>query len=81
MEMPETRYATASDGSNLAYQTFGEGDIDLLWVPGFASQLEVCWEYAPFARFLRRLSTFSRVIWFDKRGTGLSDRGAQVASI
>jgi class 3 adenylate cyclase len=72
--IPETRYAKSSDGTYLAYQEFGRGDQDLLWVPGFATHLEVFWEYPPAARFLRRLATFARVIWFDKRGTGLSDR-------
>ena len=65
--IPQTRYTKTSDGTYLAYQEFGEGDQDLLWVPGFATHLEVFWEYPPAARFLRRLATFSRVIWFDKR--------------
>ena len=69
--IPPTRYAKASDGTYLAYQEFGEGDQDLLWVPGFATHLEVFWEYPPVARFLRRLGTLGRVIWFDKRGTGM----------
>jgi alpha-beta hydrolase superfamily lysophospholipase len=79
--IPQTRYTKASDGTNLAYQEFGEGDQDLLWVPGFATHLEVFWEYPPAARFLRRLATFPRVIWFDKRGTGLSDRVGRLPDI
>ena len=79
--IPQTRYAKASDGTYLAYQEFGEGDLDLLWVPGFATHLEVFWEYPPAARFLRRLATFARVIWFDKRGTGLSDRVGRLPDI
>ena len=79
--IPQTRYTKASDGTYLAYQEFGEGEQDLLWVPGFATHLEVFWEYPPAARFLRRLATFSRVIWFDKRGTGLSDRVGRLPDI
>jgi class 3 adenylate cyclase len=79
--IPQTRYTKASDGTYLAYQEFGEGDQDLLWVPGFATHLEVFWEYPPAARFLRRLATFCRVIWFDKRGTGLSDRVGRLPDI
>jgi class 3 adenylate cyclase len=79
--IPETRYAKSSDGTYLAYQAFGEGDRDLLWVPGFATHLEVFWEYPPAARFLRRLATFARVIWFDRRGTGLSDRVSRLPDL
>ncbi|HEX6581187.1 MAG TPA: adenylate/guanylate cyclase domain-containing protein [Actinomycetota bacterium] len=79
--IPQTRYTKASDGTYLAYQAFGEGDQDLLWVPGAATHLEVFWEYPPAARFLRRLATFARVIWFDKRGTGLSDRVSRLPGL
>ena len=79
--IPETRYAKSSDGTYLAYQEFGEGDQDLLWVPGGATHLEVFWEYPPAARFLRGLATFARVIWFDKRGTGLSDRVSRLPGL
>jgi class 3 adenylate cyclase/pimeloyl-ACP methyl ester carboxylesterase len=79
--IPQTRYTKASDGTYLAYQEFGEGDQDLLWVPGFATHLEMSWEYPPVARFLRRLATLARVIWFDKRGTGLSDRVGRLPDI
>jgi pimeloyl-ACP methyl ester carboxylesterase/DNA-binding CsgD family transcriptional regulator len=58
---------------NIAYQTFGAGVVDLVFVPGFISHLELAWEEPYLARFLRRLATFARVIFFDKRGTGLSD--------
>jgi hypothetical protein len=68
--VPETHRAVAVDGTSLAYQCFGEGGTDLLWVPGNASHLDVFWEYPPIARFLRRLGASFRVIWFDKRGTG-----------
>jgi class 3 adenylate cyclase len=79
--IPETRYAKAGDGTYLAYQAFGEGDQHLLWVPGFATHLEVFWEYPPAARFLRRLATIARVIWFDRRGTGLSDRVSRLPDL
>jgi class 3 adenylate cyclase len=70
---PETRYAKSGD-VNIAYQVVGEGPIDLVWVPGFVSHLEVGWEEPSYRRFFERLASFSRVIIFDKRGTGLSDR-------
>ena len=71
--MPETRFARA-DGADIAYQVFGDGPVDLLWVPGWISHLEVMWELAEFARFLEHLGSFARVVTFDKRGTGMSDR-------
>ena len=52
----------------------GEGDLDLLWIAGFVSNVELAWEEPLLARFLNRLARFSRLIIFDKRGTGLSDR-------
>jgi len=52
----------------------GEGDLDLLWIPGFVSNVELAWEEPMLARYLNRLARFSRLIIFDKRGTGLSDR-------
>jgi pimeloyl-ACP methyl ester carboxylesterase len=70
---PETRYAK-SDGVSIAYQVVGEGPIDLVLVPGFVSHLDLDWADARHAHFLRRLASFSRLIRFDKRGTGLSDR-------
>jgi pimeloyl-ACP methyl ester carboxylesterase len=71
--IPETRYAK-SDGVNIAYQTLGEGPIDLIIVPGWVSNLDLAWEQPAVEAFLRRLASFSRLILFDKRGTGLSDR-------
>jgi DNA-binding SARP family transcriptional activator/pimeloyl-ACP methyl ester carboxylesterase len=68
----ETRYAV-SGAVRVAYQVVGGGPRDLVVVPGFASHLELTWEYPPYERFVRRLATFARVILFDKRGTGLSD--------
>ncbi len=71
---PETRYAQAPDGVSIAYQVVGEGPRDLVWVPGWVSHLEAAWEEPTLARFFDRLASFSRLILFDKRGTGLSDR-------
>jgi pimeloyl-ACP methyl ester carboxylesterase/DNA-binding CsgD family transcriptional regulator len=71
--IPETRYANA-DGVKIAYQAFGEGPVDIVLVPGFVSHVEIAWEDPFLARFLTKLSTFTRVLFFDKRGTGLSDR-------
>lgn len=70
---PETRYARSGD-VNIAYQVVGEGPLDLVYVPGWVSNIELMWDEPGFARFLRRLASFSRLILFDKRGTGLSDR-------
>jgi pimeloyl-ACP methyl ester carboxylesterase len=70
---PETRYARSGD-LNIAYQVTGEGPRDLVYVPGWISNVEMMWEQPPMARFLERLASFSRLILFDKRGTGLSDR-------
>jgi class 3 adenylate cyclase/alpha-beta hydrolase superfamily lysophospholipase len=72
----ETRYAS-SGGVNIAYQTHGEGPLDLIFVPGFISHVEHLWEEPGLARFLDRLSSFARLILYDRRGTGLSDRLGQ----
>jgi pimeloyl-ACP methyl ester carboxylesterase len=70
---PETRYARSA-GVNVAYQVTGSGPLDLLYVPGWVSHVEEAWEEPTYARFLSRLASFSRLILFDKRGTGMSDR-------
>jgi class 3 adenylate cyclase len=70
---PETRYAKSGD-VNIAYQVVGEGSFDLVLVHGFISHLELDWQEPRMAHFLERLASFSRLILFDKRGTGLSDR-------
>jgi pimeloyl-ACP methyl ester carboxylesterase len=70
---PETRYAKSGD-VNIAYQVVGEGPLDLVLVPGFISHLELDWQGPGYAHMLERLASFSRLIRFDKRGTGLSDR-------
>jgi pimeloyl-ACP methyl ester carboxylesterase/class 3 adenylate cyclase len=69
----ETRYARSGD-IHIAYQVIGDGPIDLVVIPGFVSQVEAWAREPEGARFLRGLSSFSRLIMFDKRGTGLSDR-------
>jgi len=69
----EIRYARSGD-VNIAYQVIGDGMLDLVFVMGWVSHLEYFWEEPSFARFLSRLASFSRLILFDKRGTGLSDR-------
>ena len=70
--MPETQYAK-SGGINIAYQVVGDGPLDLVYVPGWVSNVEGAWEEPTLERFLSRLARFSRLILFDKRGTGLSD--------
>jgi class 3 adenylate cyclase len=69
---PTTRYVRSGD-ANIAYQVVGDGPFDLIWVPGWISNVEVSWEVPEYERFLTRLASFSRLILFDKRGTGLSD--------
>ncbi len=75
MEIPRTRYAKTVDDVNIAYQVRGEGPVDLVYIVGLAGNFEIEFEPAWGVRFLERLAAFSRVILFDKRGTGLSDRG------
>jgi pimeloyl-ACP methyl ester carboxylesterase len=70
---PETRYAKSGD-VNIAYQVVGDGPFDLVYVPGWVSNVDLLWEKPKPARFLERLASFSRLVLFDKRGTGMSDR-------
>jgi class 3 adenylate cyclase len=72
-DAPETRYAKTGDGVHIAYQVVGEGPLDLVLVPQGLYHVELLWEVAAFARVFRRLASFSRLIRFDPRGTGLSD--------
>jgi class 3 adenylate cyclase len=74
MEIPEIRYAKTIDGVNIAYQVRGDGPVDLVYTLGMAGNFETEFEAPWGVRFLDRLTSFSRVILFDKRGTGLSDR-------
>jgi len=73
MQPPRTRYARSGDVS-IAFQVMGNSPIDLIHVPPFISNLELQWQNHNQARYFRRLASFSRLIMFDKRGTGLSDR-------
>jgi pimeloyl-ACP methyl ester carboxylesterase len=74
VDTPQTKYAKTIDGVYIAYQIVGDGPIDLLYLPGYASNLRWQWELPSYARFLERLASFSRLILVDRRGTGLSDR-------
>jgi pimeloyl-ACP methyl ester carboxylesterase len=70
---PEVQYAR-NDDTALAYQVAGDGPINVAFVSGFFNNLDLAWEYPPYARFLQRLASFSRLTLMDRRGTGLSDR-------
>jgi pimeloyl-ACP methyl ester carboxylesterase len=76
-EIRETRYAKTPDGVSIAYQVVGDGPVDIVYSSGIWSNLELMWEHPPWARMLRRLASFSRLIVFDMRGVGLSDAGAR----
>jgi len=80
MSTPQTQYAKSGDAS-IAYQVVGDGPNDLVLVLGFATHLELQWESPSFARFFERISSFSRLILFDKRGTGLSDPVTDVPTL
>jgi class 3 adenylate cyclase len=80
VELSETRYAQSGDVS-IAYAMAGEGPVDLVLTPGSASHVELMWQHPLFAAFLDRMASFSRVIVFDKRGTGLSDRVKKIATL
>ena len=72
MELPDVQYAKSGE-VNIAYQVTGTGPFDLVFVPGFVTHLELAWSLPTFAPLLEHLSSFSRLIRFDKRGTGMSD--------
>jgi class 3 adenylate cyclase len=74
MDIPETRYARTADGVHIAYQTVGTGPVDIAFVMAWTTHIELMWKEPTLARFLSRVAAFSRLIVFDKRGTGLSDR-------
>ena len=78
--VPDTRYAKSGD-VHIAYQVLGEGPVDLVFVPGFVSNVEALWSDPLRAAFFRRLASFSRLILFDKRGTGMSDRTSQIFTL
>jgi class 3 adenylate cyclase len=72
MAQPRTSYARAGDVS-IAYKVIGDGPIDVVYVPGFTSHVELVWEIPQFVHLIERLASFARLIMFDKRGSGLSD--------
>jgi pimeloyl-ACP methyl ester carboxylesterase len=78
--VPRTRYARSGE-LNIAYQVFGEGAADLVFVPGYISHVEHFWKLPAMAAFLRRLASFARVMLFDKRGTGMSDRTGRISTL
>lgn len=77
---PVTQYARSGD-VHIAYQAFGDGPINLVLVPGFVSNVENYWDQPDFARFLTRLASYARVVTFDKRGTGGSDRVGELPGL
>ena len=80
MEMPETRYARSGDVA-IAYQVLGEGPFDVVLTPGTVSHVELYWDVAGMAALLRGIAEHARLIFFDKRGTGLSDRDVGVPTL
>src|SRR3954469_1283849 len=80
MERPETRYAKSGD-VHVAYQVFGEGELDVVLVPGYITHIELVWENEAFVRGLEALGSFARVINFDRRGSGLSDPVPQAPTL
>ena len=79
-QLPSTHYVK-SDDVHIAYQVIGDGSFDLLVVPGFISNVEATWQSPDQTAFFRHLASFCRVILFDKRGTGMSDRGSQIFTL
>src|SRR5271168_4026254 len=80
MIQPKTNYACNGD-VNIAYQVVGDGPLDLLFIPAFVSHLDLYWTAPETTAFFRRLASFSRLILFDKRGTGLSDPASGAATL
>jgi class 3 adenylate cyclase len=78
---PRTRYARAPDGVSIAYQVLGEGDRTLVFVPQTFSAVEALWEHPTVARFFERLGAMGRVVLYDRRGTGMSDRSGGPATL
>jgi len=79
-ELPQTQYAN-NGGVHIAYQVLGHGPIDLVFVMGWITHLDVAWMDPGYAAMLRRLGSFSRLIVIDKRGTGLSDRAVGLPTL
>lgn len=80
MQRPETKYASSGD-VHIAYQVHGDGDADLVIIEGFTSHLDEDWAFAPCRAWVERLASFARVIRFDKRGVGLSDRSVEAPTL
>jgi pimeloyl-ACP methyl ester carboxylesterase len=80
VERSETRYAMSGDVA-IAYRVFGDGPVDLVHTPGSVSNVELLWDQPLFARYTDRIASFTRLIVFDKRGTGLSDRVKKIATL
>jgi class 3 adenylate cyclase/alpha-beta hydrolase superfamily lysophospholipase len=81
VDTPETRYAKTLDGVHIAYRVVGAGPIDLVWAPGTVSHVELYWEEPGLVRFIGHLASFSRLMVFDKRGTGMSDHATEAATL
>jgi class 3 adenylate cyclase/esterase/lipase len=79
-KLPTTQYAKSGD-LRIAYQVMGEGSFDIIYVPGWISHLELNWEMPAYTEFMQKLSSFCRVIMFDKRGTGMSDRNVSTSTL
>jgi len=80
VSIPQTRFARSRD-VDIAYQQFGAGERDIVLMPGWVTHIEVMWELAEGAHFLERLGRMGRVVLFDKRGTGMSDRPPRIATL
>jgi pimeloyl-ACP methyl ester carboxylesterase len=80
MERP-IRYTTSADGTSIAWTEFGSGDVEVAWLGGFIGHLEIMWEQPRVQRFFDRLGAFARVVVYDKRGQGLSDRPDRAATM
>ena len=80
-DLPETRWATTIDGASIAYQDLGSAPLTVVLVQGFLSHVEVYWEYPAMAAWFDRLARNLRVLTFDKRGTGMSDRMPNAPSL
>ncbi|HEY7477686.1 MAG TPA: alpha/beta hydrolase, partial [Actinomycetota bacterium] len=81
MDIPVTRYALTREGVCIAYQVFGEGPHELIYSPGWVTNIEVLWEWPACAAVFSRLASRSRVVLYDKQGTGLSDRVATLPDL
>ena len=73
VDVPETRFAQVGE-DRVAYQVFGEGPPDVVYMQGMGDTIDLRWDWPPYAHFLRRLASFCRVVTFDQRGQGASDR-------